>query len=93
MKSLWLAVAMTCLRKDWFGYAVFLGMGIVGYPQFSVLLVVGCVAVVAIVAFVRISVTYLHIKRRIDEIPADRRTHETGDLAKFCGAYIRGVFG
>ena len=93
MNSLWLAVATTCLRKDWFGYAVFLGVGIVGYPDLSVLLIVGCLAVLAIVAAVRIIVTYFHIRHRIEEIPGDLRAEQAGDLSRFCDVHIRGVFG
>lgn len=93
MGSLWLAVAWTCLRKDWFGYAVFLVMGVVTYPSFSIELVMLCVAVLASIAAVRVAATYLHVKGKINAVPVDRRADETGDLAKFCDAHIRGVFG
>lgn len=93
MSSLWLAVAWTCLRKDWFGYAFFLVIGIVGYPSFSIQLVVLCLVVLAAIAVVRIALTYLYVRGRIGAIPADRRVNETRDLAKFCDANIRGVFG
>ncbi len=93
MSSLWLAVAWTCLRKDSIGYAFFLVIGIVGYPSFSIQLILLCLAVLASVAAVRIALTYLYVRGRIDAIPEGRRISEAGDLMKFCDAHIRGVFG
>jgi len=93
MNSLWVAVALTCMRKDWFGYAVFLGMGVVTYPSFSITLVLLCLAVLTIVAAVRIALTYLHVRSKLNEVAVDQRVSDTSGVAKFCDAHIRGVFG
>jgi hypothetical protein len=91
--SLWMIVAGTCARKDWAGYIAFLGFGVVGYPSFSALLVLGCIAVLLIVALLRVACTYFYIRQKLERLHLRQPANEAENLEKYCDTHIRGIFG
>jgi hypothetical protein len=93
MKGLWSAVVLTCLRKDWLGYAAFLGVGVFAYPNPSLLLALACLAFFAAIFAVRALLTYLHIKGKISGLSSRSESNEVSDLSAFCNTHITGIFG